>query len=129
MALPFWIPRLRYQWSARPDVVRRSCDLVAQVAELCANADVRFTVLILYPRDGVAGGLADLWSGSRTVGRRVGACLRDRDIEIIDTTDFLDGRAARDEYFFARDGHLNAAGAARVAEELVRRLLVPLDSG
>lgn len=125
IALPAYVPRLRYTWSAQPAIVARSCALVEAIGRVCTAGGADLAVLVIYARDGVAGGLWDLWSGSRRVGRRVGGCLRERGIEVLDTTEFMSGRRARLDYYFERDGHLNERGADRVAAEVARRLVRP----
>lgn len=121
IALRYYVPRLRYWWSSDGSVLQRSCDLIQEMQQVCARAGTSFSVLLIYPRDGVAGGVTSMLSGSRGVGQRLASMLAELDVAVLDTARLLPTGADR-RFYFATDGHLNAAGtrelAGLVAQEL-----------
>jgi hypothetical protein len=67
-ALRAYVPRLRY-WIARRDhVIARSYALLTELKHLTRSRRVLFSVVTLYPRDSVRGGLVEWWSNSREIG-------------------------------------------------------------
>lgn len=125
VALRYYVPRLRYLWSAREEVLRRSCELLTRIRDACVQAGARFSVVIIYPRDGVTGGLTSLLSGSRDVGRHLAAGLRDLGIRVLDSGDLMSGDGADRRFYFPEDGHLNADGAQVLAAAITDQLVLP----
>ena len=117
-AITYWtyIPRLRYQLAAEADIVAATCRHLAAIDSTAQTLGSAFTAVLIYPKDAVAGGLQQYWSQSRRPGRLVAADCRQRGIEVIDLLDHISGEADRQRYYYAQDGHLNAAGNARVAQ-------------
>lgn len=125
VALRYYVPRLRYLWSGQEDVLSRSCELLSRIRDACVQAGARFSVVIIYPRDGVTGGLTSLLSGSRDVGRHLAARLRDLGISVLDSGDLMAGDGADRRFYFPEDGHLNADGAQVLAAAITDQLILP----
>lgn len=116
VALRAWVPRLRYVWSSEEEARRVSVRWIEAIQAECAAAGAELTVLMIYPRDGLAGGLTSWLSGSRGVGGRLVGDLRERGTRVVDSADSLAG--AHERLYFEADGHPNAAGATAMAELL-----------
>ena len=125
IALRFYVPRLRYAWSAEADILDRSVELLRQIREVSEQGGARFAVVMIYPRDGVAGGLTSRLSGSRSVGRRLTTRLRDAGVSVLDSGEFMDGDGADERFYFVDDGHLNAEGARALAAMVAEQLVSP----
>ena len=111
-----YLPRLRYQLAAEPAIVAATCDHLAAIDRIATRAGSAFAAVLIYPKDAVAGGLVAQWSQSRRPGRLIAQRCRERGIEVLDLLDHIEGTADRDRYYYAQDGHLNAAGNARLAQ-------------
>ena len=111
-----YIPHLRYQWAAEPAIVAATCDHLAAIDRIATQAGSTFAAVLIYPKDAVAGGLVAQWSQSRRPGRLIAQRCRERGIEVLDLLDHIEGSAACDRYYYAQDGHLNAAGNTRIAQ-------------
>ncbi|MDA0337938.1 MAG: hypothetical protein O2782_22445, partial [bacterium] len=88
IALRYYVPRLRYVWSEQAEVLDRSVELLLRTHRACEQAGARFAVLIIYPRDGVAGGVESMLSGSRGMGRTLATRLRDAGLRVLDSSDY-----------------------------------------
>jgi lysophospholipase L1-like esterase len=115
VALRYYVPRLRYVWSAEDETLERSTQLIVQIRDACAAFGANFSVLIIYPRDAVADGLTSMFSGSRGVGQSLSVRLADVDVPVLDSVDYLNVDDADEQFYFSHDGHLNAEGAQAVA--------------
>ena len=124
-AYSVYIPRLRYHWAAAPDIIAATCDHMAAIATTATTAGSTFATVLIYPKDAVAGGPVEIWSQSRRPGRRLAETCRTRNIEIIDLLDHIEGPADRDRYYYAQDGHLNAAGNQLIANLIAKHYLPP----
>ena len=125
VALRYYVPRLRYLWSGREDVLDRSCELLSRIRDVCTQAGARFSVVIIYPRDAVTGGLTSLLSSSRNVGRNLASRLQDQDISVLDSGAFMDCDGADRRFYFPNDGHINAEGARALAVMITDQLILP----
>jgi lysophospholipase L1-like esterase len=125
VALRYYVPRLRYFWSGQAETLDRSVELVRRIRDVSEQAGAQFAVVMIYPRDGVAGGLVSLLSGSRGVGQRLTTRLRDADVSVLDSGEFMGGDGADERFYFANDGHLNAAGARAMAAMVGEQLVLP----
>lgn len=125
VALRYFVPRLRYSWSAADSVLSQSCDLLGRIRDDCLTAGTGFSVVLIYPRDAVGCSLTNRISGSRNVGRQLARHLRDRDIEVLDSADHMAVTDAEDRDYFAHDGHLSPTGAWRLAEAVTAQLIAP----
>ena len=124
-AYSVYIPRLRYQWAAAPDIIAATCDHLAAIANTATTVGSTFATVLIYPKDAVAGGPVEIWSQSRRPGRRLAETCRTRNIEIIDLLDHIEGPTDRDRYYYAQDGHLNAAGNQLIANLIAKHYLPP----
>lgn len=116
IALRAYVPRLRYSWSGEDHVLQTTLDWIVAIQQECHAAGAELTVLLIYPKDGLAGGLTSLLSGSRSLGGRLADRLVAADVSVIDTADGVLGSQPDERFYFEADGHLNAAGARRLAE-------------
>ncbi len=123
-ALRYYVPRLRYVWSGREEALDRSVELLLRMSDECVRASTKFSVLVIYPRDGVAGGLRSAMAGSRGVGERLVKRLQEVGVPALDGSDILDSDRGHGRFYFTNDGHLNSEGvqtlATAVADELLR---------
>lgn len=105
------------------------------------QAGARLVVLLIPTRDAVEGSRLDRWRQARMIRRVAGLVPRSlaedaedaedtADVEVLDLAPALIARfqaAPREPLFYARDGHLTAAGhavaAAALARHLTRRVL------
>ena len=118
-----YVPRLRYKWAAAPNVIAATCDHLAAIDNTAAAVGSTFAAVLIYPKDAVAGGPVETWSQSRHPGRLIAQQCRTRDLEILDLLDHIVGPEDRDRYYYAQDGHLNAAGNQRVASLIAEQYL------
>ena len=112
------VVRTRYRLSARPEVLERSCGWIEKVAQETRGLGAQLDVVIFYPKHAVKGGFLAWWSESVEAGKGVASCARDRDLEVVDLIDEISGADDAKKYYWAVDGHLNAAGEHRLAEIL-----------
>ena len=124
IALRYYVPRLRYVWSDQQKVLDRSVELLLRTGRACEQGGARFAVLIIYPRDGVAGGVESMLSGSRSTGRILAARLRDAGMRVLDSSDYWNGEHADEKFYFPEDGHLNAEGAQALAALVMDHLVL-----
>ena len=59
---------MRYQFSIREDVIAKTYALINEFDNFSKKNGVEFSVVILYARDSVQGGLVEAWSQSRKPG-------------------------------------------------------------
>ena len=118
MAYSVYLPRLRYQMAAETNNVEATCRHLAAIDRTASAIGSAFTAVLIYPKDAVAGGLTQQWSQSQRPGRLVADHCSKRGIEVLDLLDYIASEADRDRYYYARDGHFNAAGNARIAQLL-----------
>ena len=116
---------MRYQFSAMPDVLASTIDLIESFQTLTRRHQCRLTVVIVQPRDAVEGGLVQSWSQSRHVAELLVAACRARGIDVLDMVDHMSGGEDRKTLFYPRDGHFTARGQQRVAEALWRDVVLP----
>lgn len=124
-AYSVYIPRLRYQWAAAPDIITATCDHLADIGNTATAVGSSFAAVVVYPKDAIAGGPVEIWSQSRRPGRLIAEKCRDRNIEILDLLDHIEGSADRDRYYYTQDGHLNAAGNQLIADLITEHYLLP----
>ena len=116
VAYSVYIPRLRYQFAAEPDMIEATCRHLAAIDSTATAVGSAFTAVLIYPKDAVAGGLKQQWSQSRQPGRLVAADCRRRGIDVLDLLDHIAGEDDRHRYYYPQDGHFTPAGNARVAQ-------------
>ncbi len=112
------VVRTRYRLSLRPAVLNRSCGWIEAVAKETRALGAQFDIVIFYPKHAVADGFLARWSESAVAGSGVAACARDLGLAVVDLIDEISGAADAKRYYWAVDGHLNAAGERRLAEIL-----------
>ena len=110
-----YVVRTRYQLSASPAVLERTCGWIAKVAQQTRALGAELDVVIFYPKHAVKGGFFEWWSNSVTAGKAVAGCVRANGLGLIDLIEKISGRDAAKRYYWAADGHLNAAGEHRLA--------------
>ena len=125
LALAAYVPRLRYQFSSEPEIIDHTYSLIAQCADLARSCDATLSVVVVYPRQTVAGGLVSSWSESRKPGELIAAWCRRERIPVLDLLDVMGGEAEAKAFFFAQDGHFTADGNARVARAVFDSLVAP----
>lgn len=116
VAYSVYIPRLRYQWAAEADIIVATGRHLAAIDSTAKAAGGTFTAVLIYPKDAVAGGLTQQWSQSRRPGQLLAEHCRERGIEVLDLLDHIVGAADKERYYYAQDGHFNAAGNTRIAQ-------------
>ena len=125
LALAAYVPRLRYQFSSEPDIIGHTYSLLTQCADLARSCNATLSVVVVYPRQAVAGGLVGTWSESRKPGQMIVAWCRRERIPVLDLLDVMDGEAEAKSFFFPHDGHFTAQGNARVARAVFDSLVAP----
>lgn len=117
-----YVVRTRYRLSTRPDVLTQTCGWIEQVADSTRALGAQLDVVIFYPKHAVKGGLLEWWSQSIAAGEAVATCARAVGSEVIDLIDEIAGPEDARRYYWAIDGHLNAAGEQWLAEILLEHL-------
>jgi hypothetical protein len=125
VALDVYVPRIRYQIATSDEVIARSFELLLELDRVAKRAGARFSVVVLYPRDSVQGGLIEAWSGSRRAGELIASFCRDNSIEVLDLIQSMNTPEQRDLYFFEHDGHPNREGNLAIARGIVSHLIEP----
>jgi hypothetical protein len=125
IALPFYIPRLRYQMSLGDDVIAKSYERLIELNNLARNNGARLSVVVLYPRDSVQGGLVETWSNSKKVGGLIYSFCQNNSIEALDLITYMNTPEHKNRYFFVKDGHLNKEGNHVVAKAILNDLVEP----
>lgn len=125
IALPFYIPRVRYQISLDDDVITKSYERLIELNNLARNNGARLSVVVLYPRDSVQGGLVETWSNSRKVGGLIYSFCQNNSIEALDLITYMNTPEHKNRYFFVKDGHLNEEGNHVVAKAILNNLVEP----
>jgi len=123
LALNLYVPRLRYDFALKPEIMDRSFELLRQIQADCRKQGVALLVVVIYPRDGVRGGWLEAWLHSRAVGEKVVRFCRMQGIEVLDLLSVMNGSADAERLFFRKDGHLNPEGNRVVAEALYGEIL------
>ncbi len=122
-AQDLYLPRLRYQIGSQPAILARTVKLLQELDADAEARGIRFSVVIIYPRDAVRGGLVASWSGSRRLGRTLAGLGRANQIEIVDLMEHISGYGAWRDFYFREDGHFSPQGHAHVAQVVYRELL------
>lgn len=122
-ALPVYVPRIRYLLAARQEVLADTYSLIDEVATICRDRGIDFSVFILYPKDAVRGGLVEAWSRSRRPGNLIRQHLEQQGIRVLDLLDYMHGFEHANTHFFREDGHLNGSGNAVVAKAILDELV------
>ncbi len=125
LSLNGYMPRVRYQIASHPDLINRSFEMIAKMKALAKANNARFSVVVLYPRDSVEGGVKEWWSNSRNVGALVVSYCRENSIDVLDTLPVMTGPERRSAYYFPNDGHYNEAGSEVVGIAIARELIRP----
>jgi hypothetical protein len=125
VALRVYIPRLRYQIAGSDDVISRSYALLDELNGFARDRNIRFSVVILYPRDSVQGGIVQAWSGSRRAGELIYEFCQRNSIEVLDLIKYMNTAEHKEQYFFKEDGHPNEAGNAHIARVIYTDLVEP----
>ena len=120
-----YVPRLRYQVANSDEVISRSYELLSEFDRFARERDVRFSVVILYARDAVKGGMLQAWSNSRETGELIYSFCRQNSIEVLDLINYMNTAEHKERYFFSEDGHPNEEGNAVIARAVYKDLVVP----
>ncbi|MFC1849055.1 SGNH/GDSL hydrolase family protein [candidate division CSSED10-310 bacterium] len=118
MALAVFVPKIRYQLAAKTDIMNKSFELVTDLNQFAHNRNIHCSVVIIYPRDAVAGGIIQYWSQSRKVGQLMKNFCQQSNIDVLDLLDVMNGPEDKKKYFYKRDGHFTNAGHAVVAQAI-----------
>ena len=116
---PVMAPRIRYELSRRKEILDSTLRHVDLISMEAANVGSDFAVLVIYPADGLAGGILQWWSRSRETGEAILENCAVREWRCLDQLDFMEGRADRRKYYWAVDKHPNPEGNRRIAEGVV----------
>ena len=81
-------------------------------------------MVIIYPKDAVRGGLIAQWSQSKKVGTLIKDFCKKNDIETLDLLNFMNGKQAKEQYFFKQSGYFSQEGNHIVAKSIYERLLL-----
>jgi len=125
VALRAYIPRLRYQIATSDDVIAKSYALLSEFNSLARDRDIRFSVVILYPRDSVQGGMVEAWSNSRHAGQLIDSFCQQDSIDALNMLDYMNTPEHKNNYFFEEDGHPNKQGNAVIAKTIFKDLIAP----
>ena len=120
-----YVPRLRYQVASSDDVISRSYALLSEFDRFANEHNARFSVVILYPRDSVQGGMMQLWSNSRKTGELIHSFCSRNSIEVLDLINYMNTGEHKERYFFKEDGHPNEEGNALIAGAIYKDLVEP----
>ena len=123
IAADLLIPRWRYLISREEEIIEGTFRALSQIDSVARQFGITFSVVLLYPRDAVEGGLVAFWSGSRAAGNAVADYLAAQHMEYLDILDVMTGIEARRQFFFQVDGHFNADGNEVVAQAIYERLI------
>ncbi len=122
-AYHIWVPRLRFQLAAEERFIQPTYALIDEFAELAQSLRAKASVVIIYPRYSVSGGLMGLWSASEKTGTLLAQHCRSQRIPVLDLLDHIKGSADAERYYYARDGHFNGAGNELVARIVYQELI------
>lgn len=118
-----YLPRLRYQIAEMPDFLAATFTHLQAFQAFCKTHKMAFSVVLIYPKDGVAGGIQQWWSNSRNTGQALQTFLKKEDIPYLDMLDLMKGKEAINTYFHQTDGHFNDAGNRLMAKGIWERFL------
>lgn len=118
-----FIPRLRYKLSTDHDLISNSYALLSDIKRFAIAHGAKFSVVIMYPKDSVQGGLMQAWSNSREVGTLINKYCKQNSIEVLDLIDYMNTATHKDRYFFKNDGHPNKQGNAFIAAAIYKNLI------
>ena len=119
------IPRLRYIISTDYELISNSYAVLSDMEYFAMAHDARFSVVRMYPKDSVQGGLVQAWSNSRAVGELIHTYCTQNSIEVLDLIEYMNTASHKDRYFFKYDGHPNEEGNALIAEAIYKNLIEP----
>jgi hypothetical protein len=125
IALKAYVPRVRYEIATSPDVIAKSYDLIGQFVRLAGERDIAFSVVILYPRDSVRGGIVEAWSNSRRAGKLIYSYCRRNSIDALDLLEYMNTPEHKRRYFFPDDGHPNREGNRIMGRAIFKDLIEP----
>ncbi|ESQ17157.1 MAG: SGNH/GDSL hydrolase family protein [Thiohalocapsa sp. PB-PSB1] len=125
VALDVYIPRVRYQIAVSDDVISKSYALLTEFNRLSESNEVRFSVVIFYPRDSVQGGMVGRWSNSKQAGKMIHEFCQKNSIESLDLLKYMNTVEHRNSYFFENDGHPNEMGNHVIAKAIFNDLVKP----
>lgn len=120
-----YLPRWRYEVSIMDEVIAKSYSLIAELERLATENDVRFSMVILYPKDAVQGGIVQTWSKSRIAGELLHAFCDEYSIEVLDLIEYMNTSEDKERYFLKDDGHPNGEGNAIIAKAMYGNLVEP----
>lgn len=125
IALPVYVPKLRYQFAIKDDIIGKTYDLLKDFDRLMKEQGIQFAVVIIYPRDAVQGGLIEKWSQSRRVGNLLHLFCNENSITSLNLLDFMKGTKSKKKFFFQHDGHFNKEGNLLLAQAIFHHLIEP----
>jgi lysophospholipase L1-like esterase len=123
VALQTYVPKIRYQIAIREEIIGKSYDLLEAFKHDTQSRGIRFSIIIIHPRDSVQGGIVQAWSNSRKVAYMLRDYCKKNDIEVVDLLDFMNGSKDTRKYFYPKDGHFNERGNFVVAKAIFDSLL------
>jgi hypothetical protein len=125
IALPVYIPRVRYKIAITDYVIARSYERLVELNKLARNNGTKFSVVIFYPQDSVQGGMVEAWSNSRKAGELIYSFCQSNSIEALDLIKYMNTREHKNRYFFVNDGHLNKEANYVVGKAILSDLVEP----
>lgn len=128
LSLYGYLSRVRYSIALRPEILRSTFETIDKISRLAAERGSAFSVVVMYPRDSIAG-VGGWFSNSESVGNAVASYCRDRSISVFDTIDVMSGEQDVQRYYYPTDGHYRPEGADVVGKGIVERLIQPRRPG
>lgn len=125
IAYRVYVPRVRYKIAIRDDVITKSYALLTELDSLAKKNDVLFSVVIIYPRDSVQGGMIEAWSNSREAGKLINSFCLTNSIEALNLIKYMDSAEHKNKYFFENDGHFNKEGSFVITKAIFNDLVKP----
>ena len=122
--LEIYVPRIRYQISLSSEIINETYRLIQEFKRHSQQLGIQFSVVLLYPKDSVRGGIVQAWSGSRRIGFRIAEYCKKNGIEVVDMLEYMNGKESQEEFYFPTDGHLNKNGNYVVAQAIFNTLIV-----
>ncbi len=123
VSLRAYIPRMRYQIAKTSLAIERNYSLLKDFQDYSKENKISFSVLMLYPADGVQGGLVEKWAQSRSVGRLLVDFCKLNNIDVVDMLNFMNGSEDRNRYMFKKDKHFNNYGDRKIAEVIFEEII------
>lgn len=125
LAIPTLVPRIRYQLATSDEIITPSYDLLRNLDALAKRQGMKFSVVILYPKDAVHGGLIESWSNSRKAGELIHQFCKNNNIDVLDLLNYMNTPEHESAYYFEKDGHPNAEGNRVIGRAMFDDIIAP----